>query len=458
MNVDAALALRARSESNAAQIIADYAVRLALWEAQNLPSDPGNEKEKEGWADCDFDDGDWRDIDAPGAWQARGMAHNGVVWFRKSFDLPPSFEGHELLLSLGAVDDFDHTYFNGTIVGSHPAGTPLAHQIQRRYAVGAGLAHPGKNVVAVRVFDQFGEGGLLGPAAELFIAKAASPESRLSLTGPWRCKVEHHLALVPRAVSRTRPPTPDVLAEHNAPGALFDGMIAPLVPYGLRGFISYQGESNVDAHCEYRARFVTLIRDWRSRWSRAKSPRPLHGDTAPTAEAFPFYFVQLPNFVETIDWPHLREAQAQALAEPSTGMAVTIDIGDPDDIHPRNKSEVGRRLALIALARTFGHVEIEWSGPWPDCVMIDGGEATIAFRHAEGLRGRGGEGVRGFALAGVDRVYHVAEARVEGRRVTVSSAAVAAPISVRYGWADNPDANLENAAGLPAAPFRTDAY
>ncbi len=230
----------------------------------------------------------------------------------------------------------------------------------------------------------------------------------------------------------------------NEPGALYHGMIAPLVPFGLRGVIWYQGESNVDNHPTYRDRFVALVRDWRAKWNGT-------GEVA-------FYFVQLAGFVDSLAWAYLREAQAEALAEPATGMAVTIDIGDPDDIHPRNKQDVGRRLALVALAGSYGQSGVEWSGPSVDRVEIGPGGVRVAFRHAAGLRARGGGEVRGFALAGDDRVCRAAQARIDGDAVIVTSPAVEVPVTVRYAWADNPDANLENAAGLPAAPFRTDRW
>ena len=227
------------------------------------------------------------------------------------------------------------------------------------------------------------------------------------------------------------------------PAALYNGMISPLVPFGMRGALFYQGESNVQAHATYHDRFTALIRDWRRRWGAD----------------FPFYFVQLANFVESPEWANLREAQARTLVEPATDMAVTIDIGDPADIHPRNKREVGRRLALLALAHTYRQSGFEWSGPRHQGVVIQDDSVVVRFGHAEGLRARGGGEIRGFALAGEDRAYFAARARIQGDDVVVvSSPGVRSPKTVRYAWADNPDANLENGAGLPAAPFRTDRY
>jgi sialate O-acetylesterase len=269
--------------------------------------------------------------------------------------------------------------------------------------------------------------------------------------------VEHRIVLVSRNVFATCPSMPDALSPQNAPAALFHGMIAPLVPFGLRGVIWYQGESNVDDHVHYRDRLLSLVRDWRSRWGAEDAA--LHRlERGCLPRELPFYVVQLANFVASPAWAYLREAQAQALSEPATGIAVTIDIGDPDDIHPRNKQEVGRRLALLALARTYGRVDLEWSGPWLDRVEIDRGEARVWFRHAAGLRARGGGPVRGFALAGADRLYHRAEGRIDGDSVVLKSGDVPVPVAMRYAWADNPDANLENAASLPAAPFRTDRW
>jgi sialate O-acetylesterase len=441
MSVDIELEERARLGKDVDRIRSDYFVRLARWEAESLPIDPGNHAESEGWADSDFNDGAWRSFEVPASWQSRGMLFNGVVWFRKVVDLPAAWAGHDLRLSLGAIDDFDETYFNGSPVGFHRKGTPMAHQIRRRYVVPGARVRAGKNVVAVRVFDHFGEGGLLGPRSELFLETAARGGDRLPLTGPWRCQVEHRIDFVSGDVFGDCPPLPDALCVENAPGALFHGMIAPLVPFGLRGFLFYQGESNVDTHDTYRDRFVTLIRDWRTRWD---DPR------------LPFYFVQLANFVASPAWAWLREAQTGALTEPQTGMAVTIDIGDPRDIHPRNKQDVGSRLARLALARTYGQPGVEWSGPVLERVDIDGRQMRLRFAHGEGLRARGGGPPRGFAVAGADGVYREADARIVDGGVVAASNAVPVPVCVRYAWSDNPEANLENSAGLPAAPFRTD--
>lgn len=233
------------------------------------------------------------------------------------------------------------------------------------------------------------------------------------------------------------------------PGGLFNGMIAPLTPFAIRGVIWYQGESNAGRAYQYRRLFPTLIQDWRRAWGR--------GD-------FPFLFVQLANFMKTLPepsesaWAELREAQSMALSLPKTGMAVAIDIGEADDIHPKNKQEVGRRLALAALAIAYGK-DVVYSGPLYESMSIEGNRIRLRFKHVDGgLVAKDGEGLKGFAIAGEDRKFVWAEARIEGDTVVVSSPQVPNPVAVRYAWADNPVCNLYNRAGLPASPFRTDDW
>jgi len=230
----------------------------------------------------------------------------------------------------------------------------------------------------------------------------------------------------------------------NAPSVLWNGMIAPLVPAAIRGVIWYQGESNRERAEQYRTLFPALIRDWRAAFGR--------GD-------FPFYFVQIAPFAyegDTGEAARLREAQGCALALPNTGMAVTMDIGDPSDIHPHKKREVGERLALWALARTYGR-ERECAGPLYRRMSTVGSAIRLEFEHAQGLTSRG-EPVRHATIAGADRVFHPAEARIEGESLLVSCPEVRAPVAVRFGWGAADMTNLWNAAGLPASSFRTDDW
>jgi len=226
-------------------------------------------------------------------------------------------------------------------------------------------------------------------------------------------------------------------------------MIHPLLPFAIRGVIWYQGESNADAARQYRILFPLMIRSWRQAWKQ--------GD-------FPFLFVQLANYTVAINqpkesaWAELREAQTMALALPNTGMAVIIDIGEAEDIHPRNKQDVGLRLALPALANVHGFKDLVFSGPLYHSSRVEGGAIRIQFSHVGGgLVTRGGK-LQGFAIAGADRQFVWADARIDGHSVVLSSPRVPNPVAVRYAWADNPLGNLFNASNLPASPFRTDSW
>jgi sialate O-acetylesterase len=420
---------------------ARYERTLLDWQHTHMPVDAENVGFREGWAAPEHRDADWQSLDLPTFWQSHGMAFNGVVWFRRAVTLPSTWAGRELVLSLGALDDFDDSYFDGTLVGRTPPGTLDAHRVLRRYAIHADRAPGGSHVLAVRVFDHFGGGGFAGPASEMFIECPALGE-RIALHGPWRLRVEREIPLVPMSVFESMPPPPLALAQQNAPAALFCGMIAPLIPYALRGALWYQGESSVDQHRRYCALQVALMRDWRTRWRQGQ---------------FPFYYVQLANYAATAHWPRLREAQAQAASEPQAGMVVTFDIGNPNDIHPTNKQEVGRRLSLWARARVYGEASLPHESPELVGVTIEGPLARVRLAHAEGLRTSDGHAPRGFTLAGADGRHVPASARIEGDEVVLSCADVARPSAVRYAFVDTLAANLQNAAGLPATPFRTDA-
>jgi sialate O-acetylesterase len=235
---------------------------------------------------------------------------------------------------------------------------------------------------------------------------------------------------------------------HRAAG-LYNAMITPLVPYAVRGAIWYQGESNAGRAYQYRKLLPAMIRDWRKAWQN---------------EEFPFLIVQLANFMQRApepgdsDWAELREAQLQTLSVPHTGLGVTIDIGEANDIHPKNKQDVGHRLALIAEATTYGK-DVEYSGPSYASMHAEGSAIRLRFTHAGGgLVAKRGDKLEGFAIAGKDRKFHWAEAKIDGDSVVVRSDQVADPVAVRYAWANNPATNLYNKAGLPASPFRTDDW
>jgi sialate O-acetylesterase len=425
------------------RIAAEYAERVREWQRRSLPSDTGNSAERWGWHLPAFDDKSWPRLTLPTFWQHCSMPFNGVVWFRCTVTIPQAWAGRDLLLSLGAIDDFDHTYFDGVLVGSHPPGTPEAFQIPRRYTIPGSLVRSGRSVIAVRVFDHFGQGGFAGPGRLMFVKPVGSDAEGIALAGPWSCGVEREIPLVPASVFSDYPPPPLVLAPQHAPASLFNAMVGPLMPFGIRGALWYQGESNVAGYRRYRQHLVALIRDWRSQWGRGQ---------------FPFYLVQLAGYRETGLWPWLREAQAEALTEPATGMVTAVDIGDPHDIHPRNKREVGRRLALLALSDTYGQAEVVSRGPTLAHCEVAEHRVRLTFDHARGLKTSDGQDcVLGFELAGKDRRFFPATGRIDGEEVALECAEVAEPCMVRYAWSDCPTVNLVNGAGLPAFPFRTDA-
>jgi len=246
-----------------------------------------------------------------------------------------------------------------------------------------------------------------------------------------------------------RPGAPFGPGNPHSPAGLYNAMIAPLIPYGIQGAIWYQGESNAGRAYQYRTLFSDMIKNWRKDWGQ---------------EQFPFLFVQLANFMQTkpepdeSSWAELREAQLMTLELPNTGMAVIIDIGDAEDIHPKNKQDVGKRLALWALADTYGK-EVVYSGPIYKSMKVDGSSIILKFDHVgSGLVAKGGEELKGFAIAGADRKFVWADAKIDGDTVVVSSDGVTEPVAVRYAWADNPVCNLYNAEELPASPFRTDDW
>jgi len=367
--------------------------------------------------------------------------YDGVVWFRRTFELPRAWAGKDLTLGLGPVDDVDTTFVNGVAVGGLSQW-----DAPRSYRVSARLLKPGLNTIAVRVLDGGVGGGIYGKPESLKIEPADGSGSPVSLAGEWSYKASVALSEI-----KTQPPRSGG-NDFSVPEIRYNGMIAPLLPYAIKGAIWYQGETNVGRATQYERVMRTLIRDWRERFTSVGG-----GD-------FPFLIVQLANYLERRDepadseWARLREAQLHVSRDvKNSGLAVTIDIGDAKDIHPKNKQDVGTRLALVALARVYGR-RLEYSGPVYKSMKVEGGRARIYFEHAEGgLVAKGGR-LAGFAVAGDDGRFLWADATVEGEAVVVSSPEVKRPAAVRYGWADNPDCNLYNRAGLPASPFRTDDY
>jgi sialate O-acetylesterase len=369
-------------------------------------------------------------------------------------NVPAKWKGRDLTLSLGPTDKSDVTYFNGVRIGSITMEQrPDAWCTPRVYTVPGKLVKPGRNVIAVRVFSNIYQGGFIGVPSQMRLTLCDDASAvPIQLDGAWRYKIEANFGLVPPA-----PPPPEGPGNQNSPYILFENMIRPIVPYGIRGAIWYQGESNAGKALQYRSLFPLMIRSWREAWKQGE---------------FPFYFVQLANYMLVQDkpaesaWAELREAQAMTLAEPNTAVAVAIDIGEANDIHPRNKQDVGIRLALPALAKVHGFDGLVYSGPRFKSMRREGSKVRLTFDHVGGgLVARGGK-LEGFAVAGKahgsaaeeQHRWVWADAVIEGDTVVVSSPHVKRPLAVRYAWADNPRATLCNASDLPAVPFRTDKW
>jgi len=388
------------------------------------------------WAAADLDVSDWKILAIPGGFVELGMADApGVCWFRREVVLPDPVPSGKATLLLGSVRKMDTAYVNGQWVG---ASSWVENP--RAYPVAEGILQPGRNVIAVRVFKNTPEGGFLSKADDLRLALGDG--TKVPLAGEWRGRVSVD----------ARPPHPlplDVENYATMPTVLYQGMIAPLAPLILTGAIWYQGEANQTRGYQYRTLLSALIGDWRRLFGQ--------GD-------FPFYVVSLPAFMQRSDeprsdgWTEVREAQALTVRQVrNAGLAVTVDTGEADNIHPKDKKEVGERLALCALAQHYGQT-IPWQGPTFVSVERLPGALRLHFAHTDGGLVAKGDRLGEFSIAGKDRRWHWAEAKIEGSTIVVSSAAVREPEAARYAWQANPIATLYNGAGLPAVPFRTDDW
>jgi sialate O-acetylesterase len=393
----------------------------------------------EAWSKPGFDDSKWKTIRVPGQWEGQGYPDiDGVGWYRKTVDIPESWAGKDVTVALAKVDDADVTFANGRKIGELNSW-----DADRRYRVEGERVQAGPLSIAVRVTDGNMGGGIYGAPEELFLAVDDQP--KMSLAGEWKFR------LSPETEAIGRKPKAG-FSGPNHPTVLHNAMIAPLHPIRFKGAIWYQGESNAGRGFQYRSLMKLLIKDWRSKWGTDGVPSD-----------FPFYWVQLANFTPAPEqpgessWAELREAQTMALSVPGTGQAVAIDIGEANDIHPKNKQEVGRRLALNALAKNYGK-QVEYSGPVYREMKREGNQIRLLFDYAEGLEARGGK-LKQFAIAGADKKFVWADAKIDGDVVVVSSPEISEPVAVRYAWAHNPaGCNLYNGAGLPASPFRTDDW
>lgn len=419
--------------------------REAKWWDHLREVDPGSAA-KPDWSSETLDDSKWDTATLPGIWDASPAdAFDGVVWYRRVFNAPIDFEDHPATLHLGAIDDMDTTWINGRLVGAkETAGTWF---IPREYEVPKGVLRAGTNTIVVRVLDTGGAGGFTGNEKDLSLTigqqtgAATDMGQTVSLAGQWRMKRGATMQQL-----GSWPWSGELHA--NSPSVLYNGMIVPIRRFAVRGAIWYQGESNRNNAYDYRRLFPAMIENWRQSWGVG-------------AAEFPFYFVQIAPFGywgEKGETPVVRESQHVTMqTAPNTGMIVTMDVGNKADIHPRNKKAVGERLALWALTKTYGKDAGEYSGPLYKSMRIVDGRVELSLTHADGLQWRGSEPI-GFQIAGSDRNFVPAQARIEGNHVIVWSAEVSKPAAVRYGWGDAIEPNLFNKADLPAAPFRTDDW
>jgi sialate O-acetylesterase len=376
-----------------------------------------------------YNDTNWPEVNMPVTLKQMNIpSYEGMVWLRKRINIPSAMNGKDLEVNLGHPEMNYSLYFNGEEIAKNIWNVSASHL----YKIPLKMIKPEGNVISLRMAFLWSGGGFNPPAADMYLTDGSQ---KLSLAGNWKYKTD------------LEPAVPKIKNYHRYPTFLYNSMINPIVSYGIKGILWYQGEDNSGAPVEYRSLFPMLINDWRSRWKQGN---------------IPFLFVQLPNYMKkqpepaASNWATLREAQALALALPNTGMATTIDIGEADDIHPKNKKEVGKRLALVAKKLVY-HKAVQAYGPTYESYKVEKDQIIIKFSETgSGLAIRGGGKLKGFAIAGSDQKFYWANAKIKGNTVVVSSDKVKNPTAVRYAWADNPDCNLINKENLPASPFRTD--
>lgn len=392
-------------------------------------TDQGLLGDKSSWYAEDYDDSGWETMQIPSYWADEGLGiKNGAFWFRKDILIPAFLAGLPAKIFMGRIVDADFVYINGKLVGTTSYQYP-----PRKYNVPADLLKEGKNTIAVRVISNRGKGGFITekPYQLRFDSQI------IDLSGDWKYRVGTFAEMLP-----------DKTFLHQIPLGLFNGMFSPISNYTVKGVIWYQGESNTSKPENYEELFIIMIKNWREKLKQKN---------------LPFLYVQLPNYLEREDtqavnkWPLIRDAQLKALKVPNTAMAVTIDVGEWNDLHPLDKESVGKRLALAAQQIAYGNANTVAMGPIFHHMEIQGKTAVLFFTNTgSGLLSKDGKPLRSFEIAGEDGLYFAADADIENDQVIVSSCKVSAPKAVRYAWCDNPqDINFYNKEGLPASPFRT---
>lgn len=434
------LAYEDRIKGKITEVQASYNQELEYWNEQFQEQLSKVESELPNMAEPALDDSQWDIIKLPQPWEEveGGLGYtDGVVWFRKTIRVDAQdIKDDEFEISLGYIHDENKTFINGQLIGE--GETRWGSEVTK-YKIPKGLIKAGENTIAVRITNYDWIGGICRDEENLWLKN--SEDFNLNLIGDWKYRMIFNF--------NDFPEPPDSPSDSDEAAVLFNGMINPITSMAIRGCIWYQGENNVNRPIQYRRLFSLLIESWRKEWKQ--------GD-------FPFYYVQLANFMgkekEPIksNWAALRDAQNTALSIPNTGQAVAIDLGEADNIHPKNKQDVGLRLALNALNQTYG-IGVEYSGPVFESMQILRDTIALKFSHiGEGLILKDPDSLMSFAIAGSDKKFFWAKARIVDENICVWSESVSNPIAVRYGWANNPDCNLYNAAGLPASPFRTDDW
>lgn len=405
--------------------------RIKAWYDLLNQKDEGY-KNNSKWSDPKLITSDWDTIKIPGYLSNTKLGSvNGAIWFKRNFNISPAMAGKEAKLNLGRIVDADSAFVNGVFVGT------ISYQYPpRRYTIPANVLKEGENTIVIRVISNSGNCGfVLDKPYEIVVEKEL-----VDLKGDWQYRLG----------ATMEPLGSQTFIRWKSVG-LFNGMLSPLFNYKIRGAAWYQGESNAWNPVEYRKLLPALINDWRSKWNI--------GD-------FPFIIVQLPNYMEAkpdpseSNWALMREAQLKALSLKNAALAVAIDIGEWNDVHPLNKMDVGKRLAIAAQKVAYGEKKVVHSGPTYTSMKVDGDKIILSFTNTgSGLIAKGNTELKHFAIAGADKKFVWAKAKIVGNKIVVCSDEVLNPIAVRYAWADNPEgANLYNKEGLPASPFRTDEF
>lgn len=381
----------------------------------------------------------WHKFWMPGYWADQGVRNlNGILYFKKEIDVPAGMTGVQAKLFMGRIIDADSTFVNGIFVGNIPYQYP-----PRRYNVPANLLKPGKNTILVKVTNTMGKGGFVPDKNYSLQANGQI----IDLRGEWDYQVNQVFPKPSYSPSGQQIIQP--IVAQNSPTGLYNTMVAPAINYGISGFLWYQGETNAGKPKEYAKLLPALINDWRNKWDLGN---------------IPFLFAQLPNYMDVdyvpveSDWAQLRQSQLQTLKVPNTGMSVGLGAGEWNDIHPLNKKTIGERLALWAEKLVYGEKNMVCSGPIYRSATVQGSKVILNFDHVgSGLIAKGEPELYHFAIAGADKKYIWARAKIEGNTITVWNDSISSPVTVRYAWADNPDgANLYNAEGLPASPFEAE--